>query len=131
LSGRGLEQIVKTLVVRSVDGRFALAVLPGDRTLSFEKVSRAMGAEASDLASTTEATRVTGYPIGGITPIGCADPGLAVLADHSLVALGKASVNVGAGRPDIGLEIGADELLHLSSARCVDICLASTEGAFV
>lgn len=131
LSGRGLEQIIKTLVVRSIDGRFALAVLPGDRTLSLEKVSRALGAEASDLASTTEATRVTGYPIGGITPIGCADSGLAVLADHSLVALGKSPVNVGAGRPDIGLEIGADELLHLSSARCVDICLASTDGAFV
>jgi Cys-tRNA(Pro)/Cys-tRNA(Cys) deacylase len=62
--GRPEGQLFKTLVV-SVDGDLRAFVVPADRQLDLRSVGK-----RAQLADKTQAERVTGYVIGGISPLG-------------------------------------------------------------
>lgn len=116
-SGLALCDVLKTLVVRLTDGRFALAVVPGDRSLSLPRLAQTLSARGAVLATPEEALAATGYPVGGITPLG--PDRLPVVADGSVAGLG--TVNVGGGLPEIGIEIAAPALLAQVRAVLADI----------
>jgi Cys-tRNA(Pro) deacylase len=114
-----LRDVIKTLVVRVPEGRFVLTVLPGDMLLSLPKVARVLGCTAASMAAPEEAVAVTGFEIGGITPLGCARRNVPVVADYALMALG--TVNVGGGRAHVGIELQAAALLDACRATLADI----------
>jgi Cys-tRNA(Pro)/Cys-tRNA(Cys) deacylase len=65
-----LPAMIKTLVVALSNGKFVLALMPGDIELSLKKLSRVAGAKSARMASEAEAEKVTGYLVGGISPFG-------------------------------------------------------------
>jgi Cys-tRNA(Pro)/Cys-tRNA(Cys) deacylase len=103
----GLEptRVLKTLVVQ-VGGGHLLAVVPSDRRLDL----RALGKGAS-LASHADAERLTGYVVGGISPLG-ARRRLPTLVDESALAFGEVVVN--GGRRGLQLELAPADLLALT-----------------
>jgi Cys-tRNA(Pro) deacylase len=83
--GVPLAHIVKSLVCRT-EGGPVLALVPGDRDLSLEKLSDAWGHDRVKLASRRQVEQATGYVVGAVAPVGLASP-LPVLADVSLRSL--------------------------------------------
>ena len=69
-SGLPLSEIVKSLVFIDQADRPLLAVVLADSDVSRHKLERASGAKSVRLASDAAATAATGYPTGGIPPVG-------------------------------------------------------------
>ncbi|MDB5689246.1 MAG: ybaK [Sphingomonas bacterium] len=61
--------VLKTLMAE-VDGKPVCAVLPVDCTLSMKRLAAAAGGKAARMMVPAEAERLTGYKVGGISPLG-------------------------------------------------------------
>ncbi len=69
-SGLPLSQIVKSLVFINQDARPLLAVVLADTDVSRHKLERCSSSKSVRLASDVVAKAATGYPTGGIPPVG-------------------------------------------------------------
>ena len=65
--------IVKSLIF-TVDGEVVLALVSGANQLDEAKLAAAAGATACGRATAEQVRTATGYPIGGVPPIGLATP---------------------------------------------------------
>ena len=106
--GRPPGQLFKTLVA-SVDGNYAVFVVPADRQLDL----RSAGKRAV-LADKAAAERATGYVVGGISPLGQRKR-LPVTVDGSL--LEWETVLVSAGRRGLQIELAPADLIRLTDAK--------------
>jgi len=119
LLGVPLASIVKTMVL--TDGtRFVAAILPGDRRLDRKRVAAALGIASLRLASAAEVLAQTGFPAGGVAPLGFAHP-TAVVVDDSL----SGPVVGGGGREDLLIRIAVDDIVRVHGARRAAICQSS------
>ena len=89
-----LDRTIKTLVVALDNGRWILALMPGDRQLSMKKIAKACGAKRAAMADTNTAQRLTGYKVGGISPFGT-QKRLDVIMDRSLQPHDQVMINAG------------------------------------
>jgi Cys-tRNA(Pro)/Cys-tRNA(Cys) deacylase len=119
--GRPLEMVCKTLVVRTSGNAFWIAIVPGDQRFDARLMATAVGAPRADLADHSEAEKVTGYKVGGISPFALRRR-LPVVIEESLLALDTIIVN--GGRRGVMIELPTTELVRLLDARPVDICRA-------
>lgn len=62
-------RVFKTLVVL-VDGKPACVILPSDREVAMKKVAAAFGGKSAQMMPPTDAERITGYKVGGVSPFG-------------------------------------------------------------
>lgn len=67
--GEHPSRVLKTLMIE-VDGKPACVVIPSDRALSMKKAAAALGAKSAQMMATSDAERITGYHVGGISPFG-------------------------------------------------------------
>ena len=114
--GVPLSAIVKTMAL--TDGtRFVAAILPGDRRLDRKRVAAALDIKSLRFASSAEVLEQTGYPAGGVAPLGFARPTTVVVDDTlSGWAIG------GGGREDLLIRIAVDDIVRVNSARRAAIC---------
>ena len=61
--------VLKTLMVM-IDGRPGCAVLASDRNLSMKRLAAAAGGKVADMMKPADAERMTGFKVGGISPLG-------------------------------------------------------------
>ncbi len=61
--------VLKTLMVL-LDGKPACAIVPSDREVAMKKLAAALGGKAAQMMKPTDAERISGYKIGGISPFG-------------------------------------------------------------
>ncbi|MES2210772.1 MAG: YbaK/EbsC family protein [Chloroflexota bacterium] len=111
------ETVCKTLVVEA-DGAFLLAIVPVNRTLDLKRFAAAAGAHRATMAEARDAERVTGYLIGGISPIGTTRRLRAVL-DAPAAALDR--IYVSAGRRGLQVSIRPADLLAVIQAEVAAI----------
>lgn len=107
------ERVFKTLVLRLDDG-LVVAVVPVSGRLNLRALAAAGGGKRAVLAEPREAERTTGYPIGGISPIGQRHR-LPTIVDAS--AQTQPTVFVSGGRRGLEIELSPDALVLLTGAR--------------
>ena len=107
------ETVGKTLVVRLHDGQFVLAVVPVSSELDLKALATLAGTKRAALADPAEAERLTGSPVGGISPLG-ARRRLRVLVDETLAGLDV--VHVSGGRRGLEVSLAPRDLLDVTGA---------------
>ena len=120
--GCRLEQIVKSLVF-DCDGRWVVALVPGDRRADPAKIAAAVGAAKARIASPEQVERATGFVAGAVAPFPL--PKIdRVFVDQGLLAHKR--VWVGAGSPSHMAVLSAADLMRLARAQPMDAVEAAT-----
>lgn len=103
-----MESVFKTLLITD-EKQFFVAIIPVTHTMSLKKAAHAFGLKKVRMAKPDEAERITGYLVGGISPIGQKKL-LKTALDASVNALDKIYVSGGKRGLDVGLV--PDDLLR-------------------
>jgi ybaK/ebsC protein len=106
------ERIFKTLVAET-EGGLAVAVVPVAGRLDLKAFAAALGGKRAALADAAKVERVTGYVVGGISPLGQRKR-LPTVVDES--ALGFETIYFSAGRRGLQIETAPGELIRLTGA---------------
>ncbi len=124
--GCELDQIVKSLLF-FCDDAAVLALVPGSRRADPGKVAAAAGAGTARIAPPDAVRTSTGFQVGGVAPFPLPAAVERVLADRSLLAWTIVWAGAGSDRHMLGLAPG--ELVRLTRARTVDLCVDSGPAA--
>ena len=112
------ETVVKSLVFRAADGSFLFALLGGDANVSLRNLGRASGHKHVEAAAPRDAERVTGYQVGGISPLG-ARKKLPVFLDETTAAHDSLIINAG-GRGTL-VRLSTCDLIRITNAIVANI----------
>lgn len=120
----GLEpaDVFKTLLA-TVDGQAVVAIVPVSGSLDLKALAGAHGGRRADMADAASAQRLTGYVIGGISPIG-QRRALPTFVDVS--ARDRAVVYVSGGRRGLDLGLAPDDLLVVTGGSYAPIARAGS-----
>jgi len=106
------ERMLKTLMVL-VDGKPACVVTPSDREVSMKKVAAAFGGKSAQMMKPADAERITGYHVGGISPLGQKRP-VRTVVEASAEAHGTVFLN--AGQRGLQVEMSPKDLVLATAA---------------
>jgi len=98
-------RVLKTLMVE-VDGSPVCVVVPADSEISMKKLAAAMDAKAAKMMQPSDAERITGYHVGGISPFGQKKK-VPVAIDQA--ALTHTTVFVNGGQRGLQIEIDPND----------------------
>lgn len=110
-------QIVKSLVF-GVDDDVVVALVSGDRQLDEALLSAAAGGGAVGRVDADRVRAATGYPIGGVPPLGHATE-LRIFVDRDLSRFDE--LWAAAGTPRHAFRVGFDDLVRASGGSVVDL----------
>ncbi|MFI6905513.1 Cys-tRNA(Pro) deacylase [Nonomuraea sp. NPDC050394] len=115
--GLPYEQIFKTLVAE-VESGLAVAVVPVAGKLDLKAFAAALQSKRAAMADAAKVERVTGYVVGGISPLGQRRQ-LPTVVDES--ALGFETIYFSAGRRGLQIETAPGHLVGLTRATTAPI----------
>ncbi len=111
-------QVFKTLLVDLGAGWLAVGIVPVERHLDLKAIAAALGAKKATMADPGVAERITGYVVGGISPIG-QKRALATVLDQS--ASTYEVVYVSGGRRGFDIGLAPADLLAVTQGRSAPI----------
>jgi Cys-tRNA(Pro)/Cys-tRNA(Cys) deacylase len=109
--------VFKTLLAE-VDGHLVVGLVPVSGQLDLKRLATAIGGKRAAMADPAVAERVTGYVVGGISPLGQRRR-LPTVVDESV--RGRPTVYVSAGRRGLDLGLAPDDLVELLGAAMAPI----------
>jgi Cys-tRNA(Pro)/Cys-tRNA(Cys) deacylase len=112
------QRVFKTLVVALGSTDLAVAVLPVSRQLDLKSYAKAVGVKKVVMADKKTAERITGYVLGGVSPIG-QKRSLVTIIDGS--ARNFDTIFVSAGRRGLEIELSPEDLCLLTAGKFKDI----------
>ena len=93
-TGFPLAQVVKTLLVQGASKKYYLALCPGNRQVNLKALAKAVGEKTLDMAQREDVPKITGYFIGGVSPMGTHRP-LPVVMEESILILPEIALSAG------------------------------------
>ncbi|RYY75262.1 MAG: Cys-tRNA(Pro) deacylase [Gammaproteobacteria bacterium] len=106
-------RVFKTLVVMLDAKDYAVAVIPVAKMLSMKQIAKAAGFKKAAMADKLAVERMTGYVLGGVSPMG-QKKRLKTFIDES--SLHFSSIYVSAGRRGLEIELSAEDLKKQTNA---------------
>jgi Cys-tRNA(Pro)/Cys-tRNA(Cys) deacylase len=114
-------RLLKTLMAKA-GGAVVCVLIASDREVSLKKLAAAAGAKDAAMLPAAEAERITGYHVGGISPLGQRKR-VRVFIDAP--ALAHPTIIFNGGRRGLQIEIAPDEFVKLLGATAADLSSAS------
>ena len=115
--GLPADQIFKTLVA-DVDGNHVVAIVPVNHHVSLKLLAKAIGGKKAAMADPVVAQRITGYVVGGISPIGQKKQ-LTTVLDETAELFD--TVLVSGGRRGLDIELAPADLVRATGAIIAEI----------
>ena len=125
-TGYPLAQVVKTLLVQGASQKYYLALCPGDRQVDLKALAKAVNEKKVDMAGREEVPKITGYFIGGVSPVGTHRP-LPVVMDQSILAMSEIAVS--AGQWGCQAVLRPSDLRQFLGSRATVASFAQAEGS--
>ena len=98
-------RVLKTLMAE-VDGKPVCVVVPSDSEVSMKKLAAAFGGKAAKMMRPTDAERLTGYRVGGISPFGQKKKVATVIEE---TALSQPKVFLNGGQRGLQIELDPND----------------------
>ncbi|MBW8726560.1 MAG: Cys-tRNA(Pro) deacylase [Inquilinus limosus] len=98
--------VLKTLMAEA-DGKPVCVIVPSDREVSMKKLAAAFGAKSAQMMRPADAERVTGYHVGGISPLG---QKRVVPTAIEEAAMAEAEIFVNGGRRGLQIRLAPQDL---------------------
>ena len=115
--GCNVGAIVKSLLFKLGD-KFCLCLVSGDKRCSLNKLKKKLSEKDVSMASPEEVKQITGYTIGGVSPIGHL-VNTKVYMDKHLERFSK--VFAAAGHPNVIFKINYEKLIQITKGDVKDI----------
>ena len=115
------ERMFKSLVARAGETD-VFALVPAGHELSLKKLAAAAGVRSAKMAEPRDAERLTGYQVGGISPLGSKRE-LAVYLDRS--ALDHEQICLNAGGRGLIVELRTADLVEVTGAVAAELTAQS------
>ena len=109
--------IVKSLLFRT-ENTFILCLVAGDRKASLNKIKKTLNIKDASMASADEVKNVTGYTIGGVSPVGHLNK-INIFIDNSLERF--TSLFAAAGHPNCVFKINFTDLQKITKGSIREI----------
>ena len=109
--------IVKSLLFKT-ESNFTLCLVAGDKKASLNKIKKILSIKNASMASAEDVKNITGYTIGGVSPIGHLNK-VYILIDKSLNRFN--SLFAAAGHPNCVFEISFADLLKITNGSTDEI----------
>lgn len=118
LCGAKPSEIIKTLIVIA-DGEPVAVIVPGDRRLSYRKLSAVLKARSIRMARPDEVERYTGFEVGAVSPLSECIKRLRVVVDSMLLSVD--SIWGGGGARNRLVSVATRELIDILRPIVADI----------
>ena len=109
--------IVKSLLFKTEDS-FILCLIAGDKRASLKKIKKTLNIKDASMASADEVKNVTGYTIGGVSPVGHLNK-INIFIDNSLERF--TSLFAAAGHPNCVFKINFIDLQKITKGSIKEI----------
>jgi Cys-tRNA(Pro)/Cys-tRNA(Cys) deacylase len=117
-SGLDVDQVFKTLVLKSPDREIFVCVIPGACEVDLKKAARAGGFKKAEMIAVKELLPLTGYIRGGCSPIGMKKLFPTYIDETCML---YESIYVSAGVRGLQLKINPEDLMEICRALTVDL----------
>jgi Cys-tRNA(Pro)/Cys-tRNA(Cys) deacylase len=114
------DQVFKTLMAK-VDDQPVIAIVPVSSMVDLKALAAAAGGRRAEMADPQDAQRITGYAVGGISPVGQRRQSPTYVDD---TAAGLDVIYVSGGRRGFDIGLSPDDLLRMTSGHLAPIARA-------
>jgi Cys-tRNA(Pro)/Cys-tRNA(Cys) deacylase len=112
-------RVLKTLMA-SVDGRTVCLLLASDREAAMKRVAAAFGGKSAAMLKPADAERLTGYHVGGISPLGQKRPVPTAIDAGALTEPG-AEIHINGGGRGLQIRLTEGDLVAALAAQVVPL----------
>ncbi len=109
--------IVKSLLFKT-ENSFTLCLVAGDKKASLNKLKKTLNIQDASMAAASEVKNITGYTIGGVSPIGHLNK-IDILIDNSLERFN--ALFAAAGHPNCVFKIDFKDLIKITNGSIREI----------
>lgn len=113
------QQLVKSMLLRDMGGKMALACVPGTASVDPRKVRALLGCRRMTMVDSQHVQSITGYSPGTVTPLSMLGK-VPIFFDSALSEFER--VNISSGSPMAGVEISYQDLVRFCQPEIANIC---------